>query len=190
MNLDLPSHRRILFLLLFVLFLVIGFATRYLLVEMGWVDESSSASTTETSEGSPPVEETGPPSSPADGTITEEDRQEAKDIAVRFVKAYLEAKEKGAFLREAGPWMTREFQAKLEADSEELPGPLPVQSTEATRIEDYELERNGKIAWDVWVTLKEKKRRYEVVYQVILNKDEGNWKVEGVAMVEYPEHPD
>jgi len=187
LNLNLPSHRRILFLLLFVLFLVVGFATRYLLVELGWVDESSSASSTETSEESPPVEEATPPTAAA---ITEEDRQEAKEIAVRFVAAYLEAKGKGALLREAGPWMTREFRAKFEEDSAELPGPLPVKSSEATRIEDYHLERNGKIAWDVWVTLIDKKHRYEVVYQVILNKEEGNWKVEEVAMVEYPEHPD
>ena len=185
MNLNLPSHRRILFLLLFALFLVVGFATRHLLVELGWVDEFSSASTSETGE-SPPVEEATPPTA---ATITEKDRQEGKEIAVRFVEAYL-TKEKEGFLREAGPWMTREFRAQFEAESAEFPGPLPVQSVEPTRIEDYVLERNGKMAWDVWVTLKEKKRRYEVVYQVILNKDEGNWKVEEVAMVEYPEHPD
>ena len=185
MNLKLPSHRRIVFLLLFAQFLVVGFATRHLLVELGWVDEFSSASTSETGE-SPPVEEATPPTA---ATITEKDRQETKEVAVRFVEAYL-TKEKETFLREAGPWMTREFRAKFEVDSGELPGPLPVKSVEATRIEDYVLERNGKMAWDVWVTLKEKKRRYEVVYQVILNKDEGNWKVEEVAMVEYPEHPD
>ncbi len=189
-NPDLPSGRRRLFLLILLVFMVVGFGTRYLLIGWGWgqqEDAPSSDPLAKTDAQPGPTSEKQP--SQSDSPVTADDREEAQPIAKKFVEAYLAQgpKEKAEFLKEADPWMTDSLQSEIEEDPARPVGPVKVQSTEATEVQDYQREQSGQVVWNVWATVPKENGTYEVVYEVILSQEKGDWLVQEVNQVEYPE---
>lgn len=124
-------------------------------------------------------EEEGEPAS-----ITEADREATKDLALAFMRDYL----MGTPMEKMRGQMTPDTFAELAVNQEERPT-VELQKLEATRVENYLLEQQGKLCWTVWVTVpRGKKGTFEVAYDVTLNRVEGSWRVEGVSEVDYPEH--
>lgn len=113
--------------------------------------------------------------------ITGADREATKDIALGFMRDYLtETSEEK--MRDQ---MTPDAFARLA--NEERPV-VEIQKLEATRVENHILEQTGKLSWTVWVTIpRGKNSTYEVAYDVILQRMDGNWRVEGVLESDYPE---
>ncbi|SGO61344.1 Uncharacterised protein [Mycobacterium tuberculosis] len=183
-NTNLPSGRRRLFVFLLLVFSIVGFGTRYLLITLGWVGSNP----TETLPQKPPEASVPKADSKEEEipAISEADRQEAREVATNFVKAYLQygpEKEK-VFLKKVGPWVTATLQEELTPT-----GPQSVKSVKASRVEDYYREQNGQVIWNVWATLDKGKGKdgYEVVHEVVLIREAGSWRVQEVTPVEYPD---
>lgn len=180
-NPNLPSGRRRLFVFLLLVFSIVGFGTRYLLISLGWVGSI------DTSPREPPASQEVPAKEEEESpAISEADREEAREVAMQFVSAYLRygPEEKEAFLKKEGSWLTETLQEEL------VPaGPQSVQSVKANRVEDYHREKEGQVVWNVWATLGRGKGqgRYEVVYEVVLIRETGNWRVQEVTPIEYPD---
>lgn len=180
-NPNLPSGRCRLFVFLLLVFSIVGFGTRHLLIHLGWVGSNPE-----------PIPQTPPEASvpQADSdeeevlAISEADRKEAREVAINFVKVYLQygpEKEK-VFLEKVSPWVTASLLEELTPA-----GPQSVESMKANRVEDYHREEAGQVVWNVWATLGRGKGKYEVVHEVVLIREAGKWRVQEVTPVEYPD---
>ncbi|PTM52179.1 hypothetical protein [Desmospora activa] len=178
-NPNLPSGRLRLFVALLLLFSVVGFGTRYLLIQSGWVGSSSSP--VPPTQEEPPAAEQEEESPEELPPVTEEDREQARHVAEDFVAAYLSYSpdEKEKLLEEVK--LTRSLQAEIEPI-----GPVTVRSTEAAKVEDYQRDQDGEIVWNIWATVAKGKGNFETVYEVVLTREGGNWRVGEVTAIEYP----
>ncbi|GGE28037.1 hypothetical protein GCM10011571_32700 [Marinithermofilum abyssi] len=145
-------------------------------------DAPSEATSTPPSKAAAPAEESTEAQPPP--AITEEDRKAAKQVALDFMQDYLT----GAPLEQLQSHVTTGYYSQLEKEKQERPTVEKIQKIEATRVENWPLEQEGKVSWNVWVTVpRGKTGTYEVAYEVILAKTQDQWRVKAVTENEYPE---
>lgn len=171
LDLDRPSDRRKLFILLVFLFSILVFGAKWI---WGSIEEEQVEAVPE---DLPPAFSSSP---------SQLDREEARQIAEEFIKIYISLD-----LKESKSLMTFDFYeselrnlklSRINQDED-----LSVVKTHSSIIQDYYLEEQGKVKVTVWATIKSGKDSYEVPYWITLNSDTGSWLVEGVELGDYPE---
>lgn len=174
---DRPSDRRKLFLVLVLIFSIVVYGSKFMVVRLGWMEEKEVEDVPE----EPPPVFSSPPSN--------QDREEARIVAEEFIKTYISSD-----LKESKSLMTSDLYASEMRDQEAsridpaaVDRNLSVIKTHSSIIQDYYLEEQGKVKITVWATIKADKDSYEVPYWITLNRDMGRWLVEGVELGDYPE---
>lgn len=182
-NTNLPSNRRRFLLLVLFSFIVVGFLTKYLLLSLGWVDGSASEAKprSNTSAFPPiaPVEPNGAFRSPAELSA-------AQQIAEQFIQPYTNRQTKqDEWLSQLKPMITENFYETLKVEIESA---RPVQSTQHDQFqkitqancEEFGAKVDCLLEIVVIGKVNNEQVPMEKVYQVILQQQGRDWRVEEV----------
>ncbi|MBH8598990.1 MULTISPECIES: hypothetical protein [unclassified Thermoactinomyces] len=175
---DLPSHRRRLLVFVLVVFLVVGFAVRFVLVKLGWTDQPRPTAT----EPSAPSAE---PSEPAAvSSLPPEELSAVTETANRFIRAYttIDFSDRSKWLHALDGLTGKEFYQYLQEEATARPAD-GLTATSFGKIERLQCSGSGLTASCIGaVVVQEQKGQQftpvERVYQLSLAKEGEHWVVE------------
>jgi hypothetical protein len=179
---DLPSHRRRLFIFVLVVFLVVGFAVRFVLVRLGWTDPPA-----------PPVKapvSTQPePSEPAAASsLSPAELGEVTETAERFIRAYttVDFSDRSKWLGALDGLVGDAFYRFLKEEATARPAEGE-KATSFSKLERLQCSGSGSAASCIaGVVVQEQREKQSIpverVYQLTLAKEGDNWVVEEAEM--------
>lgn len=186
-NPDLPSGRRKLFLFILLVFTIAGFSAKYLLIELGWVSNQATESKHITSPGNEPNSQAESGNQPI---FTQEDIQNAQQIATSFLPVYVTSNDSDQDERlvKLKPLITSQFFAVLKEEAELARPTSEKLSTRLERLGNINCELDGiyvKCLIETVIEEKEsngQKKSVEKVYQILLVQEGREWLVQEVEL--------
>lgn len=178
---QLPSGRRRLLLLIIFVFTIVVFATRYLLVTLGWVGQQA-GSTPQTKQEKQQVTSNQPT------TLTAKEIQEAKQVAESFIQRYTHhdlSQSKTwfqSFVKDLHP----DYAEEVRLEAERSRPTVIVQKTLFKGIKRSTCDpTDEQVRCHLEVTIETIDQQQQgilmdKVYEVITSRQNGNWKVEGL----------
>lgn len=180
-NTSLPSGRRKLFLFLLVVFTIVGFGTKYVLLWLGWVDMTSDeASSWKGYSISVPS-----PIKPASVIYSEVDQTEAKQVSEAFVRAdaIQDEQQKEEKRNELKALTTGDFFQILQTELDQARPVKTVDPLTLTQVTQTDCEQEDVAlacrVTTVWNDAQGKKVEQDFLLKLL--QENGKWLVEGVS---------
>lgn len=181
---QLPSGRRRLFVFLLILFTIIVFGMRYLLLALGWVEKQTDSTSKQTTEQMD-VESSPNANQP---TFTSEQLMQARQTAENFLKRYTQRDlaQSQVWFRSFANMLSPKYAEELRMEAEHSRPTVLVKEIKFQTIKRSTCHPNHEnVSCHLEVTTEEvdaqdRSTLVDKNYEVILSLQNGNWKVEGL----------
>ncbi|MBA4493655.1 hypothetical protein ACFO25_04585 [Paenactinomyces guangxiensis] len=187
-NRDLPSGRRKLFIFILVLFSIVGFSTKYLLIKLGWVGGQTETPKAP-SPGSATISADPNQTDQPDG-FTSEEIEKAGQTAEAFIRVYTNENQadQGQRLQSLKTFTTSALYEMLKKEIELSRPTGETASASLKKVDEVSCDTNvSSVQCSLKTTLEQKKGQdnptlIERVYQLTLVQADHKWLVEEVVL--------